>query len=67
MTVSELIDFLKTQPQHLPVAYAIYSEYCLLQAADIQVKKLGSARADGWVPYVRPNTGSVEYIVFPGN
>jgi len=33
MTVKELIEFLQTQPQDLQVAYALFSEQCLLQAA----------------------------------
>jgi hypothetical protein len=67
MTVSELIEFLKTQPQDLPVAYAIYSEYALLESEDIVVRGLCLPREDGWVASKRPDRPSQQYLVFPGN
>lgn len=67
MKVSDLISFLKTQPQHLPVAYRLYSEQCLLEEKDIKVEDLGIARPDGWVPSARPDKISVPYLVLPGN
>jgi hypothetical protein len=67
MTVAELIEFLKTQPQELPVAYAIYSEYALLEAGCIEVKELCRPRNDGWLEYKRPDKPSQKYLVFPGN
>ncbi len=67
MTTAELIKLLQTMPQDLPVAYALYSEYCLLDAEDIKVMVLGKARPDGWVSLVRTNNEHVDYLVFPGN
>jgi hypothetical protein len=67
MTVAELIAFLETQPQDLPVAYRIHSEQCLLEAGDIGVEHLQHARPDGWVHHARPDAQSVPYLVFPGN
>jgi len=67
MKVSELIAFLKTQPQHLPVAFRCCSEYCTLEAKEIEVKQLCPVRTDGWIADKRPDNPSVPYLVFPGN
>lgn len=67
MTVAELILFLQAQPQDLPVAYAIYSEYAALDDKDIRIQELSLPRADGWVANKRPNSPSQKYLVFPGN
>lgn len=67
MNVGELIEFLKSKPRDMPVAYQIYSEQCTLEASDIHVEKLSEARPDGWVHNARPDQAQVEYLVFPGN
>jgi len=67
VTVAELIEHLQTLPQHLPVAYCMHSEYCLLELGDVSVKRLQAARPDGWVHDKRPDKPDVEYVVFPGN
>lgn len=67
MTVSELIDFLKTQPQHLPVAYCCMSEQVLLDSKDIKIEELCHARPDGWIQDRRPDMPTQPYLVFPGN
>ena len=67
MTVKELVDFLLTQCQDLPVAYSKYSEYCLLEVDDIAVARHCPPRNDGWVARVRPDKETQEYLVFPGN
>ena len=67
MTVSELIAFLQTQPQNLPVAYRCYSENAALEACEIEVVELCEERADGWVPNKRPDKPSQQYLLFPGN
>lgn len=67
MTVADLIDFLKTQQQDLPVAYACFSEYCLLSAGDIGEMLLCEARPDGWIQRSRRDMPAVAYLVFPGN
>lgn len=67
MTVKELIDFLQTMPQSLPVAYAIYSEYSLLEAKDIHINKLCLPRSDGWIHDRRPDKPAQDYLIFPGN
>lgn len=67
MKVLELIDFLKTQPQDLQVAYKIHSEQCLLEADKITVKTLCKPRPDGWIQDYRLDTPAQEYLVFPGN
>ena len=67
MTVAELILFLSKQPQELQVAYALYSEYCLLEKEDLGVKKLCQRRSDGWLQNERPDKPSESYLVFPGN
>ena len=67
MTVADLIEFLKTQPQDLTVAYAMCSEYDTLQQKDISVMVLREARADGWIHNARPDKPTQQYLVFPGN
>ncbi len=46
MTVSELIAFLQTQPQDISVAFALYSEYTMLEFSDITVEELCEARPE---------------------
>jgi hypothetical protein len=67
MTVKELITILQSKPPDLPVAYEIYSEYCLLEADRITIKSLCAPREDGWVHDKRPDKPSQDYLVFPGN
>ncbi|WAC75337.1 hypothetical protein OU995_11825 [Roseateles sp. SL47] len=67
ITVSDLIAFLQTQPQHLPVAYLCCSEQTLLRTEDIVVEKGCAPRPDGWVQDARPDQPSIDYLVFPGN
>jgi hypothetical protein len=68
MTVSELIEFLKTQPQDLPVAYQCCSEQVLLETTDqITIESCCEPRADGWVHDARPDKKAVQYLMFPGN
>jgi len=67
MIVSELIEFLKTQPQHLPVAYQCMSENALLNSKDIKVEELCHPREDGWVANRRPDKPTRPYLVLPGN
>jgi len=67
MKVSELIEFLQTQPQDLQVAYKIYSEQCLLEADDITVGELCEPRSDGWIQNWRTDKPKQKYLIFPGN
>ena len=67
MTVAELIEFLKTQPQELPVAYRFCSDYSLLEAKDIEIENLCIPRPDRYVQAARPDRAKVPYLVFPGN
>lgn len=67
MTVAELIEFLKTQPQELQVAYACHSELCLLRTEDVTVERHCTPRPDGWVQRKRPDMESQDYLAFPGN
>lgn len=67
MKVSELIDYLKTQPQHLTVVFRCYSESCILEAKDIKIEELCAPRDDGWVPNTRPDKATQTYLVLPGN
>ena len=68
MTVAELIKFLQTQPQDLPVAYRLYSEQKLLETAEIKIDEFCKARPDDyWVENKRPDKPSIKYLVFPGN
>ena len=67
MTVKELIKYLQKFPQDIDVAYSKYSEFCLLETAEIQVMGLFEYRPDGWVHDPRPDKSEVSYLVFPGN
>ena len=67
MKVSELIEFLKTQPQDLEVVYMRYSEQLLMDQGEISVEKFCKARPDGWVANARPDKPTKEYLCFPGN
>lgn len=67
MTVAQLIKFLKKQPQDLKVAYKCYSEQCLMEEDDIQIKELCHPRDDGWIQDRRPDMETEQYLLFPGN
>lgn len=67
MTVKDLIYFLSTQRQDLPVVYRVCSEQALLERKDISVEKLCIPRPDGWVANARPDKELIEYLVLPGN
>jgi len=67
MTVAEFIDYLKTQPQGIRVAYRRYSEQCLLETEDIEIEDLCHPRPDGWIQDKRPDMETEQYLVLPGN
>ena len=67
MTVAELIEFLKKQPQDLRVAFKIYSEQCLLDEESITIESHCPARSDGWIQNMRPDIEHESYLMFPGN
>lgn len=67
MKVSELIQFLKDQPQDMEVGYCCFSEQCILEEDDIKVELLSVERSDGWIHDKRPDKPTKEYLIFPGN
>ena len=67
MTVRELIEFLKTQPQDLQVAYQCYSEQVLLNQEYIKIETCCQPRPDGWIQDERPDMPTQDYLMFPGN
>lgn len=67
MTVAELIAFLQTQPQDLPVAYRCFSEQVLLEPDGIRIKEECKPRDDGWIQNKRPDMETQTYLIFPGN
>lgn len=67
MTVAQLIEFLKAQPQDLLVAYKCCSEQILLERVDIKIQRLCAPRPDGWLQNARPDMPCQDYLVFPGN
>jgi hypothetical protein len=67
MTVAELIAFLQTQPQYLPVAYRCFSEQCLLNAEDISITEECLPRPDGWIQNKRNDMPMQPYLMLPGN
>lgn len=67
MTVSEFIEYLKTKPQDLPVAYRCCSEQVLLDTWEILIQELCLPRADGWIQNKRPDMPTQFYLLLPGN
>lgn len=67
MKVSELIEFLKTQPQGLDVAFRCCSEQCLMTADEITITEECEPRPDGWIQNARPDKPKQQYLMFPGN
>jgi len=67
MTVADLIEFLKTQQQELPVAYRVFSEQSLMASAQVRVVPLCAPRPDGWIADARPDKPTQNYLLFPGN
>ena len=67
MTVADLVDFLKTQPQDLLVAYRMHSEQCLLESQNIVIAEDSEYRPDGWIHDARPDKGTRQYLMLPGN
>lgn len=67
MTVAELIEYLKTQPQDLQVAHKQYSEQLLVEVEDIQIEEHCEPRPDGWIQDKRDDMPSQQYLMFPGN
>lgn len=67
ITVAELIAFLQTQPQDLPVAYDKYSEQKLMELREIRVVTACAPRADGWIHELRSDRTQQQYLMFPGN
>ncbi len=67
LTVAELIEFLKTQPQHLLVGYCLHSEWCLMETEDIGIVTACEARPDGWIQDRRDDKPLQQYLIFPGN
>ena len=67
LTVAELIAFLQTQEQNLPVIYKRYSEQLELTTKEIEIDELCFPRPDGWIQDKRPDKPTQKYLVFPGN
>lgn len=67
MIVAELIEFLKTQEQTLPVVYTACSDQQLLKVDEIMVLELCLSRPDGHVQNYRKDKLTTKYLVFPGN
>ena len=67
MIVSELVEFLKKQPQDIKVAYRTCSEQCVLEAITITIVDLCKPRPDGWVQDRRPDMETETYLLLPGN
>lgn len=67
VTVKELIEFLKTQPQDMLVAYQRYSEQCCLELKHISTMTGSVPRIDGWIENQRPDKYKQKYLVLPGN
>lgn len=66
MTVAELIEYLRGQPQDLTVIYQCYSEAAVLEPCEIKIQEYAVPRSDGWV-HRRPDGPQQTYLVLPGN
>lgn len=67
MTVSELIELLKTYPPDIQVAGELYSEQYLITPEDLSIKTLCKPRPDGWVQNYRTDKETQDYLVIRGN
>lgn len=67
VTVAQLIEFLKNQPQDAICTYGCYSEQTLLELEYIHPSKHCEPRPDGWVQNERPDMPTQTYLDFPGN
>lgn len=67
MLVKDLVAWLLTQDQDMPVAIKMYSDFLELDVDEIEIRKLCFPRSDGWVQNYRPDKTSINYLVFPGN
>ncbi len=67
MIVAELIEFLKTQDQTLPIVYSCCSDWDKMEINMIYVQKLCLSRPDGHVQGNRKDKLTTEYLCFPGN
>ena len=67
MTVAEFVEYLKSQPQDITVAYKCWSEQCLLDTRDIETVELCHPREDGWIQNKRPDMETETYLLLPGN
>lgn len=67
MTVSDLIEYLKQQPQDLIVVHRMYSDQVILEANEIKVGQCCLPRNDGWVQNSRPDKPLQDYLILPGN
>lgn len=67
MKVKELIEYLKTFNQELPVAVEKFSEQLLLEKSHLSVESLCLPRPDGWIGNARPDKPLQEYLTIEGN
>jgi hypothetical protein len=67
VTVADLIAFLQAQPQHMRVAYRLWSEAVLLEKGDIKLVDACPPRADGWIHTRRPDKPTETFLMLPGS
>ncbi len=69
MTVKELIEFLKTKPEELDVAYQCCSEHKILDQDEMEIKELKCPRPDGWIhdTWREEDVPKKKYLLMPGN
>jgi len=63
MTVAELIEYLKTQPQELHVVYQHGSDSCLLHFTTIEIQELPRPWMDCWIPPFKEGRLTQQYLV----
>ena len=67
MTVAELTEHLKTQPQNMLIAYDMFGEHYLMDISEIRVLEACEPRPDGLILDRRPDKPTRKYLCFPGN
>jgi hypothetical protein len=63
MNVKDLIAHLQTFDPTLEVVVSMHSEYCVLDAKEVDVGQACKPRPDGWVQLYRKDTPSQLYLM----
>lgn len=65
MTVKDLITELMEYDLDTPVCYKQWSEHCLLDEGQLELRNFCEPRDDGWIHDFRPDKATQPYVVLP--